>query len=496
MRSLEKFLGGEEFIICGSQSLKNFGPLSPSDIDILVSKDLYQRFKGKKEWHNEGRYLVLSSKLDGMEVSLDCDRFDQFGIGLCAADIFSAKERYCYKKGGIFFIKPEVEYVLENFRQRTKRLLWFKNYLIESPEFDWLFIGEQLASRNKNYTKHRWLKKVLKKSYKKLQDLMFEFFLFKEKRLKFRGRSRKLIFPPLPELNRDIGLVIQDSFVGNHFLRPDVVLKYLIFCDEPKKSQKAWIALYEKMMIARKGVCAGERIRSNIDSHRNRVNSLTPIEISREGFLLDGSHRLAGALARGQTTIAVRPTLSRLFAHDFNADLELCFEDKRQKSQFTDASTELLLKIGASPFLIDWGIDKMISLEICHDIKRTLGIVRAFDLDINDDFDCFLAMYRNDLIADWKVELKLKSLVAMGAKPTIYFIKPGNFEYRVNSASRLINCDLENFKSLIRRKFSKVLIAKGKNYFPDILMHSSDSPSEARYMYQKLVAKSDTVQYK
>ena len=199
-------------------------------------------------------------------------------------------------------------------------------------------------------------------------------------------------------------------------------------------------------------------------------------------ILLDGSHRLSGAIASKNFTIECIDTGSIASLPDFSSDLHSVFNSEDEVRLFYWAEKIFHLRAGSSLFFVDWGLSTSISKRIIEEIHSRFGVLEKFQFCLNKNKDLLERIYNSDSLENWKLSLKVNFFLSKNAKPTIIFVKPANFTYRVNSNLSIINQDFEEFKKYIRRKYSPKLM-RNQVYFPDVLLHSCDKPQEARDVY-------------
>ena len=469
-----------EFIVCGSQALKPFGNLIPNDTDLLVVKPTLKKIKALHGAEADNRYVYLPNFDKFSQVAFDCQRYESFGIGLDSPMIFSNLDRYTFEDDGVIYIRPEVEYVLETFRQRPQRLDWFKAQLIDKGLLDWSLVGELLSRRHENFQRLRRTKKFIKSIFSRVKSLRYTIKQFRQGRLVSIFPITKRSLPGLI-YKLDAGLLIQRQCKGNYFSRPDLVVKYQIFSEVNKVEVQKWIDLYLRLMQRRKGTKFDKRIESNIRAHLSQANH-SPIQVASNHALQDGSHRLSGALASKNFTIECIDTGSNASLPNFWPDLYSVLNSDEELQAFYRAEKVFHLRAGSALFFVDWGLSRNISKKIHEEIDSRFGILSKFQFSLEKNKEIFEGIYKSDSLEIWKACLKFNFLLSSNARPTIIFVRPSNFSYRINSNLRLINQDFEEFKKYIRRKYSRQL-GGDQVYFPDVLLHSCDGPEEARDVY-------------
>jgi hypothetical protein len=461
----------KKYIICGSLSLREIGWGGNNDIDIITRLNTFKEFD---KIRNSGNYVHIDKDNN---ISIELDRFWGNGIKLSNDEIFDNLKKYTFEKNGFYFIKPELEFALETFRQRKTRLAWYKEKLVNG-ELNVSLIQYILSRREKNYSKFRRLKNKIKSFISIIGKIKYHV----KKIIKLDesyNPSRDSVSVITAYVDK--GILIQKCFNNKGiFLRPDLVVKYMCFLTHHSEEFEQWKAFYIKMMEVRSNVNATERLIKNIEYFHASNSEIESMLLCDKGLtLVDGSHRLASSVISHKSMLGVYVKESKgiNFCPDFRKSLYLS-KDKELNSIFNKAQMDFFIKSGAAPFFMIWNhINSNTGEEIYSEIHRKYGVLKEKHMSLsNQNISKIRKLYAADFIAEWALELKIKNLQLRCNSFQILFISPRNFEYRRNAHNRLINKDLEKYKNKLRSRYK----SKVNCYYSDILIHSSDSPHISR----------------
>jgi len=287
------------------------------------------------------------------------------------------------------------------------------------------------------------------------------------------------------QLKIDIALLLAFQYDGE-FARKDVIIRYKALKDKFFNEDEHGIALYQKLMSERyKEKPFKNKIEDSLDGlYANmKVNGFDdnyPIPVNSEFKLLDGSHRLASAIANGieEVPVSILTTNKKVL---FTKQLLKQYSfTTAELSSIEETQNKLFLDLGIYFPAIIWPT----ASQFADAIEKDLGYETKFrfDLDLSkDNFENFVrAVYEIDHIADWKVDKKLEAMTR--AQNTVYviFIDFRSPDYRKKKDNcALISKKGEILKQHIRSKYK----SKIENYIYDIIMHTGDN-----YIHNKKIA--------
>lgn len=279
------------------------------------------------------------------------------------------------------------------------------------------------------------------------------------------------------QLKMDVALLLAYQY-DTEFARKDIIIRYKALQDKFFNNDEHGFALYEKLMSERyKEKPFKNKIEDSLDGLFNnmKVNGFDdnyPIPVNSEFRLLDGSHRLAAALANGiqDLPVSVLPTRKNVL---FTTDLLQQYHfSETELTSIKNTETKLFLDLGVYFPVIIWPT----AAQFTDDIEQDLGYETKFrfNLELSEaKFETFVrAIYEIDHIADWKVDKKLNAMTMTDNKVTVIFIDFQSPDYRKKKDNcALISKKGEILKQQIRSKYK----SKIHNYIYDIIMHTGDN---------------------
>jgi len=315
----------------------------------------------------------------------------------------------------------------------------------------------------------------LKKAIYKILVLIKRLLLFPKQAITLYHSGKQL--GNNVQLKMDVALLLAFQY-DNEFARKDVIIRYKALKDKFFNSDEHGFALYEKLMSERyKEKPFKNKIEDSLDGLFNnmKVNGFDdnyPIPVNSEFRLLDGSHRLAAALANGiqEVPVSVLTTKKKVC---FTTNLLQQYNfNEAELSSINDTETKLFLDLGVYFPVIIWPT----ASQFVDDIENDLGYETKFrfNLELSEaKFETFVrAIYEIDHIADWKVDKKLDAMTMTQNKVSVIFIDFQSPDYRKKKDNcALISKKGEVLKQHIRSKYK----SKIENYIYDIIMHTGDN---------------------
>lgn len=268
--------------------------------------------------------------------------------------------------------------------------------------------------------------------------------------------------------------LISAEYIDSLYSRYDTIVRYLAV-EQFFEKNECGFELYRKMQAAR-GAPNGfeERFRHLIERvHRHGYDWRNALDVTRDGYLLNGSHRLALALYCDVPAIAVRPRyehrgpvaygLDWFGKNEFSEDECALIESRRQR---------LFWEKGLYFSVLLWPPVAEHFDRIQKDIPYK--VVRSDDYLFGEqEFEGKVrAIYEPDDIAKWKVDKKLACMAPYEKRVRAIWVELPNPQYR---KKRLNNADIsrvgEKLKLLLRGKYKDTV----QNYFYDIICHIGDN---------------------
>jgi hypothetical protein len=289
-------------------SLKGIREHVDLDFCILPDKDPVEPDKPRQRSHIE-----LSDNVD-----LWRERYAP--LGLSDNDIIN-NPQYHELVDGYKVVRLEIEFAYKLHRasvrdKRDNKVITEK--AINSDDWDWELVRAHLASDKQamaNKSAFKRIKRLLSlgfkgiknpfKGFRKIKSVLVRKVSFLKRPVAPTKQLQSQLITKIPT-----GALLGHQFINNEFCRYDLFLRYLTV--EAYESGRSEIDnAYAKMQTLRG---KGQYLRDTkgiSDSIRNDgFLSRYPISISQDGYLLDGSHRLACALYHGveEVPVDIQPT--------------------------------------------------------------------------------------------------------------------------------------------------------------------------------------------
>ncbi|SCY09694.1 hypothetical protein SAMN02910292_00865 [Lachnospiraceae bacterium XBB2008] len=238
------------------------------------------------------------------------------------------------------------------------------------------------------------------------------------------------------------------------------------------------------------GDAAEKRFQKLIKSFsENGYDYTSEIIVDRELNLFDGAHRLSLALYYGIPRVHVR-IMDEVKDVKYGREW---FEEffTEQECLLLDEKLSLISKNWFRPikgFL--WSPVSEYYDDIIKEISNQYDVE---NIDIrNLSYDVFSrtikGIYSKDSVAEWKIEAKLKRLKESAPYSICSFdILMGNPDFRVKDSGSTLSKKGEKLKQKIRDEY----ISKVDDYFPDIIIHTSDNYEQSEFVEKFLFAEID-----
>jgi len=486
---LEKYgISKDEIFIVGGGVLAIKGIRPNVDIDFsLINSQTLNKIRPKKF---EGKYVQISK-------NVDC-YFDRYkDLGICDKDVIENK--FYFIKNGYKFVLPEIEIAYRMTAGKindSQHISKIEKYILQAKEWDWDFLKKLLQEYyKKDRPKDNWIKsqrvvrlislakkpkdakKALKYVYRKARTIFCNAVFFVRPNTALQGQLRTKM--------------AASALLGNHFkagafFRYDVLMKYLTI-DAILKNDNEFLKQYNQMQKKRAEIYTLEDFRRLVYSIKEKgfLNSY-PIPISKNGQMIEGSHRLACALHFNIEEVPVIVSgateggyygMQWFLTNGFNKKtIELLEETKHR----------LFIDKGIYFPVIIWPPVQNYFKEIAKHIKSRYKTVFEKEIVINKDFNNFTEkIYEVDDIAKWKVGLKRHLMKDF--TPKIYFMLlevPNPCFRPKRQFNSYLSRQMEDLKKEIRNKYKNYI----ENYFYDIVIHIGDNYEHNRGIIQIIQA--------
>ncbi len=294
-------------------------------------------------------------------------------------------------------------------------------------------------------------------------------------------KKRVLSVKDLGVYQMNVGTIIQLQFNGSEFNRYDTLLRYLTFFWHTQGQGDAF-SQYERMQrtrVNRETSIFFERLISSVQRSGFAVDR-HPILLNHNGTLVDGSHRLACALAVGADTIPVRIEQHKA-PRDYNRSwfLENGF-DGNAIQEMDESLINILIDSGAAFELILWPPAQLFVDAIEDDLRAKYEVIsKCVNAKVDNLAGFVRQAYANDDIAAWKIEKKLYHMADYEPVVSVFSFVVTEPEYRSKAVSgSYLSTAMESLKSELRNRYKH----KITNYIYDILLDIGDNPMHNRQM--------------
>lgn len=293
----------------------------------------------------------------------------------------------------------------------------------------------------------------------------------------------KLIYGPY-ELSSSPENIISREYRGRSFDRLDVIVRYLAIEEYFDKNDYGF-NLYNKMQSERvKNKSPHYKIslsESYESKFRNLIKSISingygsksTIFITSNGFLADGSHRLALALYFDVPTISLIPAYLTKRPNPYSVKW---FEQngflKDEISLIEEKKKDIFWKKGIFFPIILWPSVSNYFNKIEEDISYEKISSKDYEYDDKEFEKLVREIYHIDDIEEWKIDIKLTKMKPYKKILRVIWVDFTDPKYRkkyINNAE--ISKVGEQLKIQLRKKYK----GKVKNYTYDIICHSGDN---------------------
>lgn len=446
---------------------------------IRVNNDLDFSFVNIKNIES-GPFLKRGKKYIKVSKNIDCF-FDRYSdLGIYDKDI-AGKEYYFFAEG-YKFVLPEIEIAYKIITGKIndgQYISKIDEYILQAKEWNWDIFGQALMyvfnneNKKRYFSKHKMISLIIKGLRNPNRALRYIY-----NRILFYFPNTTTVFArPNKKLNSQLIIKIPTAalfcnhFINGEFSRYDLLMRYIAI-DFILNNDEVGLEYYKTMQKKRVEGETLEDFKKLIDSVKEKgFLNKNPIPISKDGHIVDGSHRLACALYFNvkEIPIEIKPIRGVYYSKQWFID-----------NGFDDEAIQLLEKTKRYLFLekgiyfpvIIWPPAKDYFRAIAEDIKPRYKTVFEKELTVGD-FNSFTEkIYESDDIAKWKVGLK-KNLMK-GYEPRIYFmlleVPHPSFRPKPRFNSYLSK-EMEDLKNEMRNKYKNYI----DNYFSDIIMHIGDN---------------------
>jgi hypothetical protein len=504
-----------DLCLVGGAVLEYYGLRKANDIDFAVSTSIYCRlleelpseYINRKNKRIEIPFESGSSKIDlkfnvysRMGISND-DLFN--GINSTFDDII----RLRIARLELEFGRNLLEKSVKNARTKSDRLL-IEDYACGSENWEWHLVPLEPWRVEKEKSKiseriSRTLRRISKLLIIGLKDPNYGLVLCKKTLLRVLSKPAKTLLRPknLTVQLFDLGSIVQMQVQKNYqFNRYDILLRlktireyiHVFSSNGVFKWGKGRIlsdqvfADYKRMQVNRIGVDTTEIFRSLINSVllKGYMVDRHPITLSENGKLIDGSHRLACAIALEIPMVPVRFVRTNA-KPKYGLDWFVANRFSQSLIDNLDSlGLELLIESGAAFQVVIWPPAFDLAKNILADISARSKVLESHVYSSIPDMATLVReVYQSDDIERWKVEKKVSHVVTNNSKIVTASILIVDAKYRDKKLSRsYISSSVEELKSLLREKYKSQI----PNYIHDVLIHIGDNPAMNREMVKVL----------
>lgn len=504
LRNLIPDLQTDEVIFVGSIVLEFLGLRSARDIDIIVTPELRKRLE--QLGTPNGSVIDITS-----EIQLVGEPYNSQGVA--NSQFFKTQElgsrpynEYELVAGcRIRLARPELEFGRKLVRSRPKDeadLNLLENYASKNADWDWGLIVQSTAVsslRGKSPDFCGLLRRVFRR--RRASDWLKLFHRQVLTRYSTRAFRRRTLSPQQTVTSSvDVGTLLQWQMRNGHFMRFDMLLRLLTYrawrdfnssieADEEKICLNITqvFEIYRRMQIARIGSDTSGRFEALMSSisEKGYLVDRYPILLSSRGDLLDGSHRLAIAVADGVERVPVAFNKYRNGVRPYGRDwFEERDFDTKILSDLDLALSDVLMSTGAAFQLLIWPPAQEFSDNIISVIEKRYSVLGVkHQISISDFPDFVRAVYAKDDIESWKIAKKLFHM--KGYSPIVtavaFLIDDPRYRCKMRTGS-FLSGEVAELKAEIRSQYSHRI----PNHFHDIMVHVGDNPEMNRHTLKTL----------
>ncbi len=463
----------EDICLVGSMALKVHGIREHGDIDFCALDHMVPSLRKNMN----GNYLSDN-------VNLVVGKYERL-LGIRDEELIR-NPLYHERVDGFKVIKLEVEFSAKVRRSWDKDLpdiRRIEKYAMASKTWDWnlVFVREDdIAADGPRISPGR----LLELFWKALRDPARAVRKVRERMPAWLKRT------PRPSSSL-AGQVIQKiptaallgrQFVGGEFSRYDIFLRYLAVKSIDRGDGK-FEKVYGEMQELRQGKTAHQDITALVESMKRRgYLSRYPVPVSRDGHILDGSHRLACALYLDiwEVPIEIQPERRTV---DFGRRwfVQRGF-DGVLIAEMDKVRDELFERHGVWFSVILWPPVKEWFDEISAKIRGRFTVRWEKDLNLGSSFPDFARrIYAIDDIDRWKVERKLHAMKSYEPEVHLMALEIPEPRFRIKKRTcAYLSDEGASLKKWIRNSYRR----RVPDYIYDIVCHTGDNHEHNRESFR------------
>lgn len=318
------------------------------------------------------------------------------------------------------------------------------------------------------------LRKLLRRVKRRLLRVSLVVHLRLTMRLIYRSSFLSAFVAGRYELATSPENLISAEYVDGGFTRYDAIIR-LLAVEAYYGDNDFGFDLYNKMQAARGAPEGAEaRFRALIQSvEESSFDWKSVLDVTRDGYLWDGSHRLALALYHSVPVVTARVDWKQMGAVRYGLSWF-------KSSGFSEGDCGLL---EARKEQLFWGRGLYFSVVLWppvasffDEIECEIGhrVIKSEDYSYSDsNFEHMVrSAYEMDDIAEWKVCKKLTHMAPYEKKVRVLWLDFRNPEYRKKD---LNNADISQVGERLKAKIRKKYESKVSNYIYDIICHTGDN---------------------
>lgn len=491
----------DTLILIGGGVLEAYGLRRGNDIDFAVHPGVYKRLQ-----ESAGKYgaEIYPDRIEFALSSVDKDQLEKIDIKLNAYENLGFDDQrllddheLTFSSGPVRVAKLELEFgrnlhTKSSGNPRTIRdRIMIEQYALNDPSWRWDLVPVSAVSPTDRASKAAASRSLMRRLRKIRPTFRRLLKVARHPAMGFRS-AKRIIAKRLPKkpvlsardlcvLQMNVGTILQLQCNGSGFNRYDTLLRYLTFFWHTQGTGDAFTH-YERMQrcrVNRETTIVFKQLISSVQRSGFAVDR-HPILLNHNGALVDGSHRLACALAVGADTIPVRierrkapRAYNRSWFHENDFDDNVIHEMDR-------SLTNILIDSGAAFELILWPPAQSFVDAIEDDIRAKYQVIaKSVNAKINNLAGFVRQAYANDDIAAWKIEKKIYHMAEYAPVVSVFSFVVTEPEYRTKAVSgSYLSTAMESLKSELRNRYKHQL----RNYIYDILLHIGDNPVHNRQM--------------
>jgi len=492
-----------DFVFVGSIILEELEIREARDIDVALSPDIYNNLR---TFYNL-EFLTSGTINFSCQIQSSKDRYGIIGVN--DKDLLNNPLLY-YEKYGFRFARPELELGKKIFRNREKDrddIIMLHRYSVQASDWRWDLIPvapvkstsssaifKPMSLSKKAFHAVKKPKLASEKIFKKILDIV-------------NKTPRALKTKDLTVSTVDVGTLLQWQFDQGQFGRYDTLVRIdtldkFINTNEQDSlnsndslgslNDKRFI-YYKKMQevrVQRNTLLRFQELAYSIKLKGFHVDRY-PLTVDTQGRLIDGSHRLACALALNVDRLPVRFLKHKKGPTNYGREwFETREFPKEYLTRLDSRLYDILLSTGTAFVLIVWPP----ALPFTNEIEQLIGsrfpiIAQAKEKYIYD-FESFVqGVYLSDDIELWKVQ---KKIFHMRDYPPVVSV----FSFLIEKPLYRAKARTESYLSDTVAKLKAELIEKYRDkingYVYDISVHIGDNPSMNRDI-KKIIAKHNVI---